>query len=338
MIDPTLPFIDLHRHLDGSVRLETILDLGEEHNLPLPARDIESLRPYVQVTKPQVSVMAFISKFEWMTGVLVDLAACKRVAYESVEDAYKEGLDYVELRFSPWFMAEAHQLDPNGVVEAVIDGIDQGLRDFNIKVNLIGILSRTYGIEIAAKELGALMSQSERFVALDLAGDEFNFPAELFRDHFRKAQDSGWQVTVHAGEIAGSESIWSAINDLGAQRIGHALSAVNDPDLLKFMAEKEIGIEANLTSNLQTSSIPSYAAHPINQFLYRGVLATINTDDPGISNIDLAHEFTKAAPEAGLTDKQIQQAQRNALSIAFLSKDEKQKLLAKKQANASHSM
>ncbi|MGD8738538.1 MAG: adenosine deaminase, partial [Anaerolineae bacterium] len=129
MIDPTLPLIDLHRHLDGAVRLETILDLGRQHNLPLPAWDLETLRPYVQIVDKDPAhaalpgVMAFIAKFEWMTGVLVDYDACRRVAYESVEDAGREGIDYVELRFSPWFMAEPHELDPAGVVEAVVDGV-----------------------------------------------------------------------------------------------------------------------------------------------------------------------------------------------------------------------
>ena len=110
LIDPNLPLIDLHRHLDGSIRLETILDLGRQHNLPLPAWDIEGIRPYVQVTEAQPGVMAFISKFHWMVQVLVDYDACRRIAYENVEDAMEEGLDYVELRFSPWFMAEAHGL------------------------------------------------------------------------------------------------------------------------------------------------------------------------------------------------------------------------------------
>ena len=121
MIDPTFPLIDLHRHLDGNVRLETILDLGRQHNLPLPAWDLEGLRPHVQVTEAQPGIMTFIAKFRWMIEALVDYAACRRVAFENVADAQREGIDYVELRFSPWFMAEPNGLDPAGVVEAVAD-------------------------------------------------------------------------------------------------------------------------------------------------------------------------------------------------------------------------
>ncbi|RME05959.1 MAG: adenosine deaminase, partial [Anaerolineae bacterium] len=191
-IDTTFPLIDLHRHLDGSVRLETILDLGRQHNLPLPAWEVESLRPYVQITEPQPGVMAFLEKFEWMTGVLVDYDACRRIAYENVEDARNEGIDYIELRFSPWFMAEPHGLDPAGVTAAVVEGVQQGARDFGVRVNLIGILSRTYGPEIAWKELEALLTQKEHLVALDLAGDEANFPAAWFVEHFKRARDAGW--------------------------------------------------------------------------------------------------------------------------------------------------
>lgn len=330
MIDPTFPLVDLHRHLDGNVRLETILDLGRQHNLSLPAWDIEGLRPHVQVTVPQPGVMAFISKFKWMMEVLVDYNACHRVAYENVEDAQREGLDYLELRFSPWFMAETHALDPAGVVEAVCDGVAAGERDFDLRVNLIGILSRTYGVQVAWKELQALLTKSEAIVALDLAGDEANFPGGLFVEHVHAARDASWELTVHAGESAGPESIWQAIRELGASRIGHAVTAMQDPSLMDYMAEHGIGIECNLTSNVQSSTVPDYASHPIRAFMERGMLATLNTDDPGISRIDLSYEYNLAAPAAGLTLEQIHQAQRNALRVAYLSEEERQALMTRK--------
>lgn len=327
MIDPSLPLIDLHRHLDGSVRLETILELGRQYNLPLPAWDLEGLRPYVQVTEPTPGVMAFIAKFEWMVGVLVDYDACRRVAFENVEDAAHEGIDYIELRFSPWFMAEPHQLDPAGVVEAVVEGAQAGATTFNIKVNLIGIMSRTYGPDVGWKELEALLQFRDHIVALDLAGDEINQPGELFTKHFEQARQAGWRFTVHAGEAAGPESVRQAILELGAERIGHAIHAVDDPAVIDLMRENRTGIEVSLTSNVQTSSIADYASSPLKHFLEEGLLATINTDDPGVSAIDLPYEYNVAAPAAGLTVDQIRQAQRNAVEIAFLSEGEKLALL-----------
>jgi adenosine deaminase len=316
MADP-IPKIDLHRHLDGSIRLETILELGLENDLPLPARTLDGLRPFVVVSEPQPGLMAFLAKFEWMVGGLVDAEACRRVAYENVEDARREGLDAIELRFSPVFMAQAHGLDPQAVVEAVIDGVEAGSRDFGVPATLTGILSRTFGVESCTRELDALLACRDGLVAIDLAGDEGNFPPELFVGHFRRAREAGLAVTVHAGEAAGPESIWAAIRELGATRIGHGVRAVEDETLLDYLGEHGIGIECNLTSNVQTSTVPDYASHPLRKFLERGLLATINTDDPGISGIDLAHEYDVAAPAAGLTPEMIAQARRNAAEILF---------------------
>jgi len=329
MIDPTLPLVDLHRHLDGSIRLETILTLAAKHNIPLPADTLEGLRPFVQITEPRPGVMAFIEKFKYLVGILADYDACRQVAFENVEDAYREGIDYIELRFSPYFMAEPHQLDPAGVVESVLEGLEKGREEYPIGVNAIGIISRTYGPDRGWEELEALLACKDQITALDLAGDEVNFPGRLFVDHFQEGQEAGWHITVHAGEEAGPDSIWQAIEELGAERIGHGVSAIQDPMLMDYLAEHRIGLESNLTSNLQTRVVDSYQNHPLKKFLEAGILATINTDDPGISAIDLPFEYEQAAPAAGLSEEQIKQAQRNALEVAFLSPEEKVKLIDK---------
>ena len=332
MIDPSLPLIDLHRHLDGNVRLQTILDLGRQHNVDLPAWSLGELRPHVQVIGTRAEgavvpgVMAFIAKFKWMMAVLADYDACRRVAFENVQDASVEGLHYVELRFSPWFMAETWNLDPAGVVEAVVDGAEAGAREFGARVKLIGIISRTYGPDVGWLELEALLEQKDHLVALDLAGDEANWPGELFIDHFRRARDAGWHSTIHAGESAGSQSIWQAVDGLGATRIGHAVSAIEDPALMEYLAERGTGIETSLTSNVQTATVASYGEHPIKCFIEAGMRVTLNTDDPGISAIDLRHEFEVAAPEAGLTSEDTCQAQRNALAVAFVSEIEREEI------------
>jgi len=326
------PLVELHRHLDGNVRLETILDLGRKHKLPLPAWDIEGLRPYVQVTTPQPGIMAFIAKFEWMRKVLVDYDACRRVAYENVEDAYRQGIDYIELRFSPLFMAEKNGLDPVGVVRAVCEGVDQGTRDFPIRVKLIGIISRTYGPELCWKELDAILQgRDERLVAVDLAGDEANFPGELFVEHFKRVRDAGLHVTIHAGEARGPESIRQAIVELGAERIGHATAAPQDPAVMDLLAEKGIGVEVCLTSNVQTSVVPSYQMHPLPLFLEKGILATLNTDDPGISNIDIEHEYRMAEERVGLGKEDLRRLQENAVKVAFMTEEERRELLKGEQ-------
>jgi adenosine deaminase len=335
VIDPTLPFIDLHRHLDGSVRLETVLDLAKQHGVKLPGATVEELRPHVEVTEPQPGLMAFIAKMLWMTRVLGDADACRRITCENVEDAKREGIDYLELRFSPFFMAEPHGLDPERVVAAIVEGAAEGAEATGVRVNLIGILSRTYGAEIAMKELDALLAHRKDLVALDLAGDEANFPAPLFVEHFRKGRDAGWRITVHAGEAGGPHSVWDAVRLLGAERIGHCTRTLEDPALVDFLGENRIAIEANLTSNVHTSTVPNLASHPLRQMLAHGLLASINTDDPAVSAIDLPHEFEIAAPAAGLSREQIRQAQINALETAFLSEAEKRELKEGRQGAAA---
>lgn len=331
MIDSTLPLTDIHRHLDGNIRAQTILDLGRQHNLTLPASTLETLLPHVQVSSNEPDLVSFLSKLDWGVKVLASLDACRRVAYENIEDAAKNGLHYVELRFSPGYMAMTHQLPVDGVVEAVIAGVQEGCRDFHVDARLIGIMSRTFGETACLRELDALLAHREGITALDLAGDELGFPGSLFLSHFTRARDAGLRITVHAGEAAGPESIWQAIRELGAERIGHGVKAVEDAALMDFLAEQRIGIESCLTSNIQTSTVASLAHHPLKTFLEHGVLASINTDDPAVQGIDIQHEYHIAAPAAGLSPEQIRQAQINGLEIAFLSADEKQALRARVQ-------
>jgi len=329
-MNPKLPFIDLHRHLDGNIRLATMLDLARSHKLKLPGDTLATLAQHVQVQGPLPDLLAFLAKVDLMVSVLADYDACRRIARENVEDAEREGLDYVELRFSPYFMARQHRLDPAKVVEAVAAGIAEGCAKAKVKVKLIGILSRTFGAEACMIELNALLSQRAHITALDLAGDEKNFPAALFVEHFKRGRDAGWAVTVHAGEAGGAPSVWAAIRELGATRIGHCVRAMDDPKLMDYLRDHRIGIEANLTSNVQTNTVKSLAVHPMKQFLAYGLLATLNTDDPVISDIDLKFEFEKAAPQAGLTPDEIARAQANALEIAFLTPAERAVLLAGK--------
>lgn len=202
----------------------------------------------------------------------------------------------------------------------------EGCRTFGVQAKLIGIMSRTFGEAACQQELEAFLAHRDQITALDLAGDELGFPGSLFLSHFNRARDAGWHITVHAGEAAGPESIWQAIRELGAERIGHGVKAIEDRALMDFLAEQQIGIESCLTSNIQTSTVAELAAHPLKMFLEHGIRASINTDDPGVQGVDIIHEYTVAAPAAGLSREQIRQAQINGLEMAFLSAEEKRAL------------
>lgn len=338
---PDFPVVELHRHLDGNVRIDTVLDLARRHGLELPAWTAEELRPHVQVTDPTPDLLGFLAKLDLLRHVMVDLEAVARIARENVEDAAVEGIDHVELRFSPAFMAEPHGLEPRAVAEAVCDAVAEAAARLPVTVKLIGIVSRTYGPERAWVEVDAALACRDRgpgersIVALDLAGDEAGFPGELFVEHFRHAREGGLRVIAHAGEAAGAESVRQALDGLGAERIGHGVRAVEDPALVARLAEDGVPLEVCPTSNVQTSTVSGYRQHPLGRLLAAGVVATLNTDDPSISGIDLPHEYRVAREEIGLGAAELATLQRNALAAAFLDESERAELLARAARRAA---
>lgn len=328
-IDPAIPLVDLHRHLDGNVRLATVLEVGRAHGVRLPADTVEGLRPFGQVQGVAPSLMDFIAKFELLKLAFVDEDAIARIAEENIEDAHAEGVAYVELRLSPAFMGEKYGLSPERVLRACCRGVRAGTARLPVRASLIGIMSRHLGEETCWAELeAAIACMGEGVVAIDLAGDEANFPGTRFVRHFRRAREAGLRVTVHAGEAAGPESVRQAVEELGAERIGHGVRAIEDPAVMALLRERGVAVEQCPTSNLQTSTVPSYAAHPLPQFLRQGLLVTLASDDPGISAIDLPHEYRVARDQLGLSPAELRQLQRNGVAAAFLSDDEKQALLA----------
>ena len=327
-INSKAPMIDLHRHLDGNIRVSSIIELAHLHNVKLPSTDLSNLSDIVHIKDKTTDLLAFLQKLDMGVSVLGNLQACKQIAYENVEDAVKEGLHHVELRFSPYYMSQAFNLPLQGVVEAVIEGVQTANKYFNFNATVIGILSRTFGLDQCMQELNALLACSKDLVAIDLAGDENGFPAKLFTKHFDKVKDSGLKVTIHAGEAAGPSSIWDAINLLHADRIGHGVSAYQDNKLMDFMAQNNIGIESCLLSNYQTGTWTDIAKHPVHRFLDNGIAVCLNTDDPGVSNNTLSSEYDLAKNVLALDAASISQLKNNALLQAFLPINKKDAIKA----------
>lgn len=330
-----VPLVDLHRHLDGNVRLATLLDIARQHGLTLPATTEEELRPHVQVMQPVPGLLEFLAKFRWLQEVFVTPEVIERIAYENLEDAVAEGIDYIELRFSPAFMGMRHGIDPQEVTRAVCAAWRAAQGRLPVMARLIVIMSRHLGEERCWEELEAgLAFQHEGVVAVDLAGDEANYPGTRYRKHFERARDAGFAITVHAGESAGAESVRQAIEELGATRIGHGVHAIEDEFLMELIAERGIALESCPTSNVQTTTVSGYDTHPLPAFLRRGLLITLATDDPSISGIDLPHEYRIARDHLHLSAEELRQLQANGLRAAFLNETERAALRAQKAAGA----
>ena len=329
-----LPLVDLHRHLDSTVRPATLLEIARQHHIALPADTPEGLRPYMQIDQPVATLLEFFERFDLLLRILVDYEAVYRVARENLEIAVAEGIDYVELRFSPLFMASVHRLDPTAITRTICRAVREAT-DLPLRVNLIVIMSRQFGAEGCRAELeAALACAGEGVVALDLAGDEANYPGALFVEHFARARAAGLHTIAHAGEAAGPESVRQAVEGLGAERIGHAVRAAQDPAVVALLAERGIAVESCLTSNLQTRTVRTLAEHPLPLFLRQGICVTLNTDDPGISGIDLPHEYGLLA-QLPLAPEEVRQVRLNGLQAAFLSPEEKRALVERRRGPAS---
>ena len=330
-LSPRLPRVDLHRHLEGSLRLETVIELSRRHHLPLPAWTRAELERHVWIQEPTSDILVLLPRFNLLRNILVDYDACRRVTRECLEDASQEGLDYLELRFSPMFMAELHGLDPLGVTSAVCDAWQEASEKLPVVSRLVVILSRTYGPETCQVELEAALACRDRGVTgLDLAGDEARHPAGQFVEHFRRARDAGLRLTAHAGEFAGAESVRETVLALRPERLGHAVHAADDPAVLELLVEKQVAVECCPTSNVLTTAVSTYSAHPLPLFLSRGLCASLNTDDPALmGDLRLETEYQAARDAMGLSRAQLDQVQENGLRGAFLSETERAALRAK---------
>jgi adenosine deaminase len=333
MIDPTLPLVDLHRHLEGSIRLETVLELSEKHTLPIPAGGLDGLQEAVWMKEPTSDILKIMPRFDLLRQVYVDYDVCRRVTRECIEDASDEDLDYMELRFSPFFMAELHDLDPMQVTEAVCEAWQEADGRDPLKVRLVAILSRTYGPEKCLEELKmALAFAGKGIVGLDLAGDEARWPAHLFKDHFDRARDAGLRLTAHAGEFAGADSVRETIEKLNPDRLGHAVHAADDPAVMALISEKGITIESCPTSNYFTYSVPSFKSHPLPIFLKHGLKVTLNADDPTLfSGLSVRQEYELAGNLMGISLADMGRMQMDGLEAAFISHEEKNEILKRKK-------
>jgi adenosine deaminase len=318
--------VELHLHLEGAVRLSTVIEISRQRHLDLPAWKVPELQPYAWITRPTADIMLLLPKFDLLRQVFVDLDACRRITREVIEDSAAQGMGYVELRFSPLFMAELHGLDPFAVTEAVCEGWHEASQtNPAFPSRLLVILSRTYGPEACATEMEcALRYKGHGIVGVDLAGDESRQPARLFRGLFDRLHDAGLHVTAHAGEFAGADSVRETIECLQPERLGHAVHAVDDPALLDLIVEKGIAVECCPTSNVLTTAVEQMGDHPLPKFLRAGICATLNTDDPALmGDLKLADEYRNAADKMGCTPQDLERIRRNGWRAAFLTDEEK---------------
>jgi adenosine deaminase len=291
-----IPLVDLHRHLEGSIRPETSRELATRIGADaLP----EQWREALVAAEREEGLLPYLAKIENATALVRTLDDWRRVATEAVDDAVSDGLAALELRFSPQFIASMTGLDADDVIDAVSDAVGHPASDAvattgrPIEVGLIGIVVRDEGPDSALTQVRRLLRHQRTLVGADLAGDEAGYPAALFAPAFRLAREAGLPVTIHAGEAAGPRSVWDALR-LEPQRIGHGVRSAEDPRLLAHLAAAEVTLEVAITSNVQTGAARSRAKHQLATLVAAGVRVALCTDNPAVSDTRLTREYELA--------------------------------------------
>jgi adenosine deaminase len=327
----TIPKVVLHDHLDGGLRPQTIVDLARENGYSkLPTLDAAELQEWFHRGARRGSLPLYLEGFAHTCGVMQTEESLERVAYEMMEDMFRDGVVYVETRFAPVFHT-TKGLHWDEVMNAVLKGLERGRKDFGVEFGLIVSAMRNMRLSQEMAEL-AVDFRERGAVGFDLAGEEGGFPPKKHVDAFHYIQRENFNITVHAGEAFGKESIWQAIQWCGAHRIGHATRLIEDIGfdkrvknkivkmgyLAQYILDKRIPLEICLTSNLDTGAVKSIEEHPFGTLYKYKFRVTLNTDDRLMSNTTMTHEFAIAHRVFRLTLDDLEKITINAMKSAFI--------------------
>jgi len=323
-----LPKAELHCHLDGSVRPATLLDLATELGRSMPADDPESLRRFMKVDDAR-DLEDYLERFSITLSVMQTERALERIAYELAEDAARDGVRYIEVRYAPVLNAR-EGLSLEQAVEAPLRGLARAEEDHDIVGRVIVCAIRNFEPSVS-RELAelAVAFRHRGVVGFDLAGGEARNPATLHAEAFAFARQHDLACTCHAGEGDGAESVREAIHVCGAHRIGHATRLIEDSSLTDYCNDRRIPLEICLTSNVQTRAVQSYEAHPFREYYRRGLNVVLNTDNRLMSDVTLTDEYLHAAQSLDFTFDELAEVAMNGFESSFLPHADRVKLAAR---------
>ncbi|MEK7358514.1 MAG: adenosine deaminase [Bdellovibrionota bacterium] len=323
-----IPKVELHRHLECSIRFSTMRELIEAAGLESPA-NVDDFKKMYLVTEPMLDLEAVLRKFLATQKILSSEEILARITFEQIEDAYHEGIRILELRYAPTFVRQGHEhLSFEKIHRAILDGIARASH-LPIAVGLIAIIQRVLPFEEGARVADFAIANKDTFLALDLADNEVGFDPAPFAPLFARAKKAGLRVTVHSGEAifpGSAECVRTAIEVLGAERIGHGVQIAYSPKVLDFVRERGIPLELCPTSNWLTNAVPTLDAHPFKKLMNSGIKVTINSDDPGVFGIDLTNEYRVLHERLGLSLADFTRCNDIAAVHSFIPLSAKQKV------------
>lgn len=326
------PKVELHRHLEGSLRISTMKEIARVHGVTLPVTS--KLRPLVQIQANEAMTHTnFLSKFQILRLFYRTPEIIQQITREAVHDAAEDHVEYLELRFTPVALGREQRFDVAHILDWVCAAASEASLETGVMTRLIVSVNRHEPVEIAEKVVDAASGRIHKGVCgLDLAGNEADFPAEPFIALFRQARAAGLAITVHAGEWSGPANVKHAILELGAERIGHGVRVMEDENVVALARERGIPFEVCPTSNFQSGVVANLASHPLPRMLAAGLNATVNTDDPSISQITLGSEYQTVCEVLGLSVTDLRDRVLAGAGVAFLPAADHQILLERLQA------
>jgi adenosine deaminase len=323
-----LPKVELHRHLEGSLRLRTMLEIARTQGITVPV-NTGVLSNLVQVQKSEPSTYQnFLAKFSTLRLFYISQEIIARVTREAVEDAARDNIRYLELRFTPVALSRAESFQLGDVMDWVCASARQAAVDFGLRVGLIVSINRHESVDLAEQVVARAVDRIDcGLVGLDLAGNEAEFPAGPFAGLFHQAKQAGLKVTIHAGEWGGAANVREAFELFDADRIGHGVRVLEDTSTVVMARERGTPFEVCITSNYQTGVAPASAQHPLKKMLAEGINVTIGADDPSISQITLTDEYHRACEDLDISRSKLKACILAAARAAFLPEMERQNLI-----------
>jgi len=313
-----LPKTDLHVHLDGSLRITTILDLAREQGVVLPADTVEGLRPFVEMGDDCESLVEYLKAFDVALSVMQTYGSLVRTAFELAEDAARENVRYMEVRYSP-ILHQQKGMTLHSIVQAVLEGLAAAEKLYPIKTGVILCGIRHIGPDLSNRLADLTVAfKNKGVVGFDLAGAEEDFPAKKHRDAFSRVLANNINCTLHAGEAYGPESVHQAIHLCGAHRIGHGVRLIEDGDLLNYVNDHRIPLECCPSSNVQTKAVAKMQDHPIRLFYDLGLRVTVNTDNRMVTRTTVSEEYKVLHDVLGFTLDEIKELIIMGFKSAFL--------------------
>jgi adenosine deaminase len=324
-----IPKIEIHCHLEGAIRTQTILDIAREYDLQLPSYDISELDRRVKVLDQLSDLHAVLEAFAIFQNSITSPKVVERIAWELFEDSARQNIKLFEVRFSPDWAFHGHNLDWDEALEGILRAKERAEREFDMAIGLIAITSRGMGAESCVRTVNWAIRQKKHILGIDLADSEAAHPIREFIRPVRKAKEAGLNVTVHSGEDTPASAVVETIQTVAPDRIGHGIHIIEDPSAVEMVKERGITLEVNPWSNYLTNSVPTIEEHPLRELFDLGVKVTINSDDPEVLETNLNNEYRIAHEILGMSMKNIATCNRFAYEASFIPDDVKKRIWEK---------